>query len=182
MLVLLVFGRGVFILFLHGLSDVKMVGDLLIFPIFSQIYLNIRRLLFYTPPATVVRLLTTNFLIAYITSWVLYLSGASEDPRMLLPAWVSIAMVSLGHIIPKRSELWLIFLQTLTLLYHLTYRSINIRKETSASISVFSIASFISLCTLLLQLHLTRENDPVVPLFSMLRTTKNYLLALKSRL
>lgn len=51
------------------------------------------RLLFYTPAATVVRLLTTNFLIAYITSWVLYLSGASEDPRMLLPAWVSIATV-----------------------------------------------------------------------------------------
>lgn len=55
--------------------------------------LSVRRLLFYTPSATVVRLLTTNFLIAYITSWVLYLSGASEDPRMLLPAWVSIATV-----------------------------------------------------------------------------------------
>lgn len=39
------------------------------------------------------RLLTTNALIAYIASWVLYLSGASEDPRMLLPAWVSIATV-----------------------------------------------------------------------------------------
>ena len=56
---------------------------------------SIDRLLFYTPAATVVRLLTTNFLIAYITSWVLYLSGASEDPRMLLPAWVSIATVCL---------------------------------------------------------------------------------------
>ena len=52
------------------------------------------RLMFYTPSATVVRLLTTNVLIAYITSWVLYLSGASEDPRMLLPAWVSISTVS----------------------------------------------------------------------------------------
>lgn len=51
------------------------------------------RLLNYTPSATLVRLLTTNALIAYITSWVLYLSGASEDPRMLLPAWVSIATV-----------------------------------------------------------------------------------------
>jgi len=55
--------------------------------------LIISRLLFYTPSATLVRLLTTNFLIAYTTSWVLYLSGASEDPRMLLPAWVSIATV-----------------------------------------------------------------------------------------
>lgn len=51
------------------------------------------RLLFYTPSATVVRLLTTNALIAYITNCVLYLSGASQDPRMLLPAWVSIATV-----------------------------------------------------------------------------------------
>lgn len=54
-----------------------------------------RRLMNYTPSATLVRLLTTNALIAYITSWVLYLSGASEDPRMLLPAWVSIATVRL---------------------------------------------------------------------------------------
>lgn len=53
-----------------------------------------RRLLNYTPSAAFVRLLTTNALMAYITSWVLYLSGASEDPRMLLPAWVSIASVS----------------------------------------------------------------------------------------
>ena len=60
-----------------------------IFPTLLSIY----RLLYYTPSAAVVRLLTTDFLIAYITSWVLYLSGASEDPRMLLPAWVSIATV-----------------------------------------------------------------------------------------
>jgi hypothetical protein len=30
---------------------------------------------------------------------------------------------------------------------------------------VFSIASFISMVSLLLQLHLTRANDPPVPLF-----------------
>ncbi|CAL8576202.1 hypothetical protein XPA_002094 [Xanthoria parietina] len=109
-----------------------------------------RWLLFYTPSATVVRLLTTDALIAYITNCVLYLSGASQDPRMLLPAWVSIAT-------------------TLTMLYHLTHRKINIRKETSASKFVFSVASFLSLCTLLLQLHLTRDNDPTVPLFEMMR-------------
>lgn len=51
------------------------------------------RLLNYTPPAVVIRLLTTNGLIAYITSWVLYLSGASSDPRLLLPAWISITTV-----------------------------------------------------------------------------------------
>ena len=55
--------------------------------------LSVYRLLFYTPSAAVVRLLTTNFLIYYIKSQVLFLSGASEDPRMLLPAWVSIATV-----------------------------------------------------------------------------------------
>ncbi len=53
-----------------------------------------RRLLRYTPSATLVRLCTTNALIALATNWVLYLSGASEDPRMLLPAWPSITTVS----------------------------------------------------------------------------------------
>lgn len=43
--------------------------------------------------ATLVRLLTINSVNAYITSWVLYLSGGSEDPRLLLPAWISIASV-----------------------------------------------------------------------------------------
>jgi len=105
-----------------------------------------RWLLHYTPQASIVRLLTINSVNAYITSWVLYLSGGSEDPRLLLPAWISIAT-------------------TLTFCYHLTQRKINIRKETSASISVFSIASFISMVSLLLQLHLTRANDPPVPLF-----------------
>jgi hypothetical protein len=52
-----------------------------------------RWLLNYTPQATLVRLLTINALNAYITSWVLYLSGGSEDPRLLLPAWISIATV-----------------------------------------------------------------------------------------
>jgi len=107
-----------------------------------------RWLLNYTPSATLVRLLTIDAMNAYITSWVLYLSGGSEDPRLLLPAWVSIA-------------------STLTVLYHLTQRKINIKKETSASISVFSIASFISMTALLLQLHLTRQDDTTVPLFVM---------------
>lgn len=105
-----------------------------------------RWLLNYTPQATLVRLLTVNSINAYITSWVLYLSGGSEDPRLLLPAWISIA-------------------STLTFLYHLTHPRLAILKETSLSISVFSIASFISMVSLLLQLHLTRANDPPVPLF-----------------
>ena len=60
----------------------------------SSLTLGRDRLVYYTPSATLVRLITTNILITYITSWVLYLSGAAQDPRMLLPAWMSIATVS----------------------------------------------------------------------------------------
>ena len=94
---------------------------------------------------------------------------------MLLPAWVSIATVhtaasAYGSLPSPDEEQPLTAGQTLTMLYHLAHRKINIRKETSASVGVFSIASFISMCSLLLQLHLTRDNDPEVPLFSMLQT------------
>lgn len=89
-----VFRCGLPFLFLHRLPHVKMVRqDQSLQPGPSNRDLSTCRLLFYTPSATFVRLLTTNFLIAYIASYVLYLSGASEDPRMLLPAWVSIATV-----------------------------------------------------------------------------------------
>ena len=43
------------------------------------------------------------------------------------------------------------------------------KRETTASISVLSIASFVTMCSLLLQLHLTRENDPVIPFFMGLK-------------
>ncbi|PMD46406.1 hypothetical protein L207DRAFT_577266 [Hyaloscypha variabilis F] len=115
-----------------------------------------RWLLNYTPQATLVRLLTINSMNAYITSWVLYLSGGSEDPRLLLPAWISIAT-------------------TLTFLYHITHPRLAILKETSLSISVFSIASFISMVSLLLQLHLTRENEPPVPLFIIAKHCWEYV-------
>ncbi|TVY28867.1 hypothetical protein LHYA1_G002111 [Lachnellula hyalina] len=122
------------------------------------------RLLNYTPqdtkelttPATLVRLLTINSVNAYITSWVLYLSGGSEDPRLLLPAWISIAT-------------------TLTFLYHVTHPRLAILKETSHSISVFSIASFISMVSLLLQLHLSRANDPPVRLFLIAKQCWEYI-------
>jgi hypothetical protein len=85
---------------------------------------------------------------------------------MLLPAWVSIATVRTEM---PYEHLKLNGVQTLTVLYHVTQRKMNIKRETSASINVFSIASFISMSSLLLQLHLTRANDPVVPLFHLLR-------------
>ena len=116
------------------------------------------------------RLITLNILIAYITTWVLYLSGAAEDPQMLLPAWISIATVrSFVLSIGLQGSSRLIKVQTLTVLYHLVHRKTNIRKETVLSVSVFSIASFISTVSLLMQLHLTRENDPQVPLFVILQ-------------
>lgn len=50
-----------------------------------------------------------------------------------------------------------------------------ILKETSLSISVFSIASFISMASLLLQLHLSRANDPPVPLFRIVGHCWHYV-------
>ncbi|PGH26694.1 hypothetical protein AJ80_01640 [Polytolypa hystricis UAMH7299] len=107
-----------------------------------------RWLLNYTPPAVIIRLLTINCIIAYLTSWILYLTGAAHDPRLLLPAWISITAI-------------------LTFAYHITQRQINIKKETSASLSVFSIASFVSMCALLLQLHLSRANEHDVPFIAI---------------
>ena len=131
----------------------------------------------YTPQATLIRLLAINALNAYITSWVLYLAGASSDPRMLLPAWISITSVGSTRStlsFSSRADA----VQTLTVLYHILQRKINIKRETSASLSVFSIASFISMCSLLLQLHLTRENDPVVPLFIIGRGVLDVMVSL----
>jgi hypothetical protein len=42
-----------------------------------------------------------------------------------------------------------------------------IKRETTASLSVLSVASYISMSLLLLQLHLTRDNEPEVPAFVM---------------
>lgn len=122
-----------------------------------------RWLLLYTPQATLVRLLTTNATNLYLTSQVLYLTGGTSDERLFLPAWISIAT-------------------TLTGLYHLTQRKINIRKETRLSISVFSIASFISMCALLVQLHQADRPDwPPVPLFEMAKRVLRWVVRLKGR-
>ena len=59
---------------------------------------------------------------------------------------------------------FLTIIQTLTFLYHLTHPRLAIRKETSLSISVFSIASFISMVSLLSQLYLSRTDLPPLPL------------------
>ncbi|KAI1079652.1 N-glycosylation protein-domain-containing protein [Whalleya microplaca] len=104
-----------------------------------------RWLINYTPQATVVRLFTVSCAFAYITSWIVFLTGAADDPGLLLPAWIGIATI-------------------LTTCYHFTQRKIKIRKETFASISVFSIASYISMLALMLYIHATRVGYPNVPL------------------
>ncbi|EAQ89948.1 hypothetical protein CHGG_06567 [Chaetomium globosum CBS 148.51] len=99
-----------------------------------------RWLLHYTPQATIVRLLTVDAINGYLTSWVLHLTGGFEDPRLILPAWIVIST-----------------------------RKINIRKETSMSISVFSIASFVSMVALLVQLDSNRSDYPDIPLLNLVR-------------
>ncbi len=111
-----------------------------------------RWLINYTPQATVVRLFTTSCAFAYLTSWIVYLAGGFQDPGLLLPAWIGIATI-------------------LTTCYHFTQRKIKIRKETFASISVFSIASFISMVALLLHSHSTRVAYQDVPLVALAKRT-----------
>lgn len=60
-------------------------------------------------------------------------------------------------------------MKTLTIIYHIMQRKINIRKETSASISIFSIASFISMVALLVQLQMARADFPSIPLIDLTR-------------
>ncbi|KAI5917533.1 N-glycosylation protein-domain-containing protein [Camillea tinctor] len=104
-----------------------------------------RWLINYTPQATVVRLFTISCVFAYLTSWFVYLAGGFKNPSLLLPAWIGIATI-------------------LTTCYHFTQRKIKIRKETFASISVFSFASFISMVALLLHSHSTRPDFIHAPL------------------
>jgi hypothetical protein len=138
------------------------------------------RLLNYTPPAVVIRLLTTNGLIAYITSWVLYLSGASSDPRLLLPAWISITTVSALIYISQKTPTNPS--QSLTFVYHATQNHATIKRETAASLLVVSVASFLSMSSLLMQLHLTRENEPEVPVFVITRKLWDWAVAIFMRM
>lgn len=61
-----------------------------------------RRLINYTPQATIVRLLTINAVNAYLTLSVLSLTGGFHDQRLLLPGWIGIATVR-ASLSPSRS-------------------------------------------------------------------------------
>ncbi|KAF2089963.1 hypothetical protein K490DRAFT_35509, partial [Saccharata proteae CBS 121410] len=102
-------------------------------------------LLNYTPSATLVRLFTISSINMYTTSWWIYLAGGTKNPRLLLPAWICIA-------------------STLTILYHVTHRHVNIRRETRAAVRAFWLSSFISLLLLLAQLHISRATYESIPL------------------
>ncbi|OBR05786.1 LOW QUALITY PROTEIN: hypothetical protein CH63R_09906 [Colletotrichum higginsianum IMI 349063] len=140
-----------FLLF-HRLPDVAMSSqNLVVFaPPLEQTVLTLARLINYTPQATIIRLLTINATNAFLTERILTFSGGFEDPRLLLPGWVTIAT-------------------TLTIAYHITQRSINIQKETSTSINIFSIASFISMISLLAHLHYNGSDYPEKPFESLAR-------------
>lgn len=58
------------------------------------------------------------------------------------------------------------------MVYHITQRKINIRKETSMTISVFSIASYTSMLALLAQVHSPggrAEAYPPIPILVLAR-------------
>lgn len=60
-----------------------------------------RWLLNYTPQATIVRLLAISALNGWCTWGVLYLTGGSEDPRLLLPGWIVISTVRVPLPLPS---------------------------------------------------------------------------------
>ncbi|KUI65656.1 N-glycosylation protein EOS1 [Cytospora mali] len=107
-----------------------------------------RWLINYTPSATAFRLVSVSALNGYLQSWTLYLSGSSQDPFLLLPTWIIIT-------------------STLTMVYHVTQRKINILKETSTSISVFSMASYISMVALLIEQHWDRTDWLELPFVAL---------------
>ncbi|CRK15081.1 hypothetical protein BN1723_010511 [Verticillium longisporum] len=99
--------------------------------------------------------LISDLVSACIVPRILFIAGGFDDARLLLPGWVSIATA-------------------LTLCYHITQRKINIRKETSTSINIFSIASFVSMVALLAHLHTSRLDYPDAPLLHIVRACRQY--------
>lgn len=53
--------------------------------------------------------------------------------------------------------------QTLTVCYHISHQRINIRKETSTSVNVFSIASYLSMVALLAHMLASQPDYPTMP-------------------
>ncbi|KAK3331073.1 N-glycosylation protein-domain-containing protein [Apodospora peruviana] len=113
-----------------------------------------RALLNYTPLATLFRLSVINLANGFFTSTILRLFGAPTDPRFSLAAWIAIASL-------------------LTVVYGITQRGINIRKETSMSMSMFSFASFVTMVVLFWHLHVDRAAEyPDIPLVQTIKLAR----------
>ena len=57
-----------------------------------------------------------------------------------------------------------------------------IKRETTASLRVVAMASFLSMSSLLLQLHLTSENEPEVPVFIIIRKLWDWAITIFLRM
>jgi len=109
----------------------------------SYLFINnlmARWLIYYTPPATMVRLFSISAINAYLTSWALTIVGAGK-PRMLLPAWILIALV-------------------LAAIHRMTVRKINLSHQVASATSVLCFAGVCSTLALLLELHLCPLTRP----------------------
>lgn len=91
-----------------------------------------------------------------------YASGRLQFSRTPTPAC---AVIGETILLTHGPFLW--SEQTLTLVYHIIHRKINIRKEMSTSISVFSMASYVSLLALLIQQHWARTDWLELPFIAL---------------
>ncbi|OCL11888.1 hypothetical protein AOQ84DRAFT_286307, partial [Glonium stellatum] len=124
-----------------------------------------RWLLHYPPGSALIRLATMDLLNMLLTNQFVNLCGAKASPPRLFVAWICIA-------------------STLTILYHITHRRTNIKRETSTAVRVFSPLTYLSLCLILFQLHYPVWADQVegnalaVPLFVKLKAVGEWFAEL----
>ncbi|KAF2400305.1 hypothetical protein EJ06DRAFT_556637 [Trichodelitschia bisporula] len=106
---------------------------------FAMDCLMMRWLIHYTPIASIVRLITASVINYIFTNFVLERSGSSKNLNNLFPAWTVIAVV-------------------LGILYGILRHGTNIRRENDLSPVVFGMASFVSMCILIVlqQLHVCK--------------------------
>ncbi|KAM7205640.1 N-glycosylation protein eos1 [Rhypophila sp. PSN 637] len=110
-----------------------------------------RALLNYTPLATIFRLSVINLVNVLFNSSVLGQFAAPADPRFAFAPWIVIASV-------------------LTLVYNIAQRGIRIHKDYALSMSIFSIASYVSMVALLWHMYVDRAAEyPDIPLVRNLR-------------
>jgi len=141
------------LLLLHGLLDDTMVSKYSPPSVISSAnqLINAPRLLFYTPAATIFRLATANIFNYIITSSILDRTGSHKNVRMILPAWIFVALVSLIH--AKFDSQLVTCSQGSGLVYLISHGRTAIKRENDQSLTVLALASFISMALLLFVLH-----------------------------